>query len=351
MSFLPSDIVLITGGNGHVAQHVIDQLLALPSGPQLRATVRSAASASQLTSHFSHAIASNRLTILQVPDLITPGAFDTAMKDVTHLAHIASPLTISVQDTEKDLLIPAIHGTTNILTAALTIPTLKSVVVTGSFASVMDPALGYRPGYTYTTADWNPITYTTVSDPSLDLTQWPEQYRPFITYMASKTLAERALWEFVEREKPRWRVVVVLPTYIGGPYVVPLRKGSGAEGLSWSDGLIWGVAVGRELPRCDFPEWVDVRDVARAHVGALTLDRGEGRGRRVIVSGGGLWYSDIADIVRRNFPNLNPSTEKQDIPVFTVDTSEARSLGIDKWIPMEKTVVDTVQQVLESQKA
>lgn len=71
-----------------------------------------------------------------------PDAFDGAIQDLTHIAHIASPLVIGVQDTEKDLLLPAIHITTNILTAALKVPTIKTIVITSSFASIVDVACG-----------------------------------------------------------------------------------------------------------------------------------------------------------------------------------------------------------------
>jgi len=125
----------------------------------------------RLESFFSKAISSERLSVVRIPDLITPSAFDGAIQDVTHIAHIASPLVTGAQDTKKDLLLPAIHGTTNILTAALKVPTIKSIVVTSSFASVVDVTYWKRSGYTYSSADWNPITYAEAADPNLDLTR------------------------------------------------------------------------------------------------------------------------------------------------------------------------------------
>ncbi|KAF2496379.1 NAD(P)-binding protein [Lophium mytilinum] len=341
----PEDLVLVTGANGHVAQHVVDQFLSLPTGPRVRATVRSASSAAGLESHFAASLASSRLEIVLIPDLLAPDAFSEALTDVTHIAHVASPLAINVTDVSRDLLAPAITGTTALLTAALTSPSLKSVVVTGSFAAVMDVAKHPRPGYVYTAADWNPITYAEAADPALDLSRWPAVYRPFVTYMASKTLAERAAWEVWERERPRWGLSVLLPSYIGGPYVLPLK--GGAEGLSWSTGLVWGVAKGGKLPAVDYPDWTDVRDVAGAHVRALE-GGGGGGGGGVFLGGGGITYSDIADIVRKNFTQLKPSDEKQVETYHDVDTSEAAEvLGITEWTSMEKMVVDSVSQVLE----
>jgi nucleoside-diphosphate-sugar epimerase len=161
MAFTSSDIVLVTGGNGHVAQHVIQQLLAIPNGPSVRASVRSSNSAAQLSRIFSNP----KLEVLQIPDIIIAGTFDDALVGVSHIAHVASPLVIGAQDTEKELLVPTIQGTTSILTSALACKTLKRVVVTGSFAAVFDASHTWRPGYTYSPEDWNPITYAEAADP------------------------------------------------------------------------------------------------------------------------------------------------------------------------------------------
>jgi hypothetical protein len=134
------------------------------------------------------------------------------------------------------------------------VPTLKAVIITGSFASVLDTMYGLRPGYTYSQKDWNPITYENAADPNLDLSIWPEQYRNFITYMASKKLAETAAWDLFREIQPAWRLSLVCPTYIGGPSILPLVKS--ADSLSFSTGLIWKVATSKpndKLPAVDFP--------------------------------------------------------------------------------------------------
>ena len=81
-----SDLVLVTGANGHVAQHVVDQLLAIPSGPRIRATVRSAATAQQITSFYEGKDSvKGRLDIVVVPDIVKPGAFDDAVRGIAKL--------------------------------------------------------------------------------------------------------------------------------------------------------------------------------------------------------------------------------------------------------------------------
>lgn len=288
MPFQSSDIVLVTGGNGHVGQHLLSQLLSLPVTPTVRTTVRSQRAASQVQNFFEDEVTRGKLDIVLVPDITAANAFDKVLDGVTHIAHVASPLIVGAVDVEKDLLIPAIHGTISLLRSALKFKSIKSVVLTGSFASVVDVSKGWRPGYTYTPSDWNPITYETASDPKLDLTQWDQTWRLYITYMASKKLAEKAAWELWNEQKPSWDFNMVLPNYIVGPYLLPISM---PDGMSYSNQLVWTASSGQELPALDYPYWVDVRDVARAHI--AVLERPEITGQRFILSSRGLTYSDV----------------------------------------------------------
>lgn len=293
---------------------------------------------------FSSHISSGFLEFAYIPDILAPGAFDEAVKGVSHIAHIASPLVVGATNAEEDVLKPAIGGTTSLLKAAAKISSVQAVVVTSSFAAVHDPMLGLRPGYTYTPKDWNPISYETAADLNLDLSVWPETYRVFITYMASKKLAEKAAWDFYESEKPKWRLSVICPTYIGGPNVLPLAKG--AENLSFSQKLIWNVATSKPedtLPEIDFPNWVDARDVAKAHVLALQ-SRGADR-ERFILAPFSTTYSGIADVLRREL-KLNVSEQRQELDCFEVESRNCESvLGIKEWVPFEDMVLDTVRQL------
>jgi hypothetical protein len=133
--------------------------------------------------------------------------------------------------------------------------------------------------------------------------------------------------DFHKQHSPQFSLTVVLPTYIGGPNILPLLKG--VDSLSFSQGLLWKTATdSSKLPDLDWPGWVDVRDVAKAHINALVTP--EAAGKRWIVSERLTTYSEvryshdilrltcsilfqIADIVRRNFPSLTPSTEVQTV--------------------------------------
>ncbi|KAK2877276.1 putative secondary metabolism biosynthetic enzyme [Arthroderma sp. PD_2] len=290
MAITASDLVLVTGANGHVAQHVVSQLLSHPSDVRVRGTVRSSSSAQRMQNIFKSSIISGRLEVVIVPDMTVDGAFDQAIQGATYVAHIASPLNLAPKDVETDLLIPAINGATSMLKSAMKEPRVKGVVITSSLVAAFDPQHGFRPGYTYSAADWNPITYDEAADPNLDLNQYPEEWRPWITYMASRKLAEKAAWDFHSKHMPTWSLSTILPTFICGPSVLPLEKGAGS--LTFSTGLVWRTATGNEaLFHNDFPYWVDVRDVARAHIQALTLPAAWGK--RLILAPQSLLFSDV----------------------------------------------------------
>lgn len=100
----------------------------------------------------------------------------------------------NITDVKKDLLDPAIIGTTGILKAIKkNAPTVKHVVVTSSFASIVDVSKGLWPGHIYSENDWNPIKLEDAAEDGS------------FGYRTSKTWAEKAAWEFVEKEKPNFR--------------------------------------------------------------------------------------------------------------------------------------------------
>jgi nucleoside-diphosphate-sugar epimerase len=128
--------------------------------------------------------------------------------------HTASPFHFNVTDTKKDLLDPAIIGTTGILKAIKkNAPRVKHVVITSSFASILNAAKGNSwTEHTYSEKDWNPIT----EEEALQ--------NPSNGYRASKTFAEKAAWEFVEKEKPNFTLSTMCPPLVIGKLIPQFQK-------------------------------------------------------------------------------------------------------------------------------
>ncbi|MCJ1460249.1 methylglyoxal reductase (NADPH-dependent) gre2 [Mycoblastus sanguinarius] len=336
-----SQLILLTGASGFVAAHVLNSLLQ--HGYSIRGTVRSEATAEKVRKTHSHLLNgdNSRLTFAIVPDVAKSGAFDKAVKDVDGVIHTASPFVMQVENNERDLLDPAIKGTTEILKAVQKYaPQVKRIVITSSFAAIVDPTQGARPGYTYSEKDWNPVTYEQAKGGDGGT-----------AYCASKKFAEKAAWDFVEMEKPNFDVATICPPMIYGP----LDHDASLDHLNTSSSDIYRFMNGsqKEVGPTAFPAFADVRDVGEAHVKAYENSQGS----RWLIAAGNFQYPDVCEIIRKALPAYaskvpDPSsTEKVD--TFDVDNNHAKNdLGLH-FIPLDQTISDTAKSLarLQEQKA
>ncbi|KAI7597410.1 NAD(P)-binding protein, partial [Hortaea werneckii] len=200
--------VLLTGGSGFIAAHVLDILLQ--HGHSVVTTVRSQDKAKKIADNHAQ-YGRDKLSFAIVEDIAKEGAFDEAVVSdppFETVIHTASPFHFNVTDVQKELLDPAIIGTTGILKSIKkSAPSVKRVVITSSFASIINPYKGSWPEHTYTETDWNPITQQQAIE------------NPANGYRASKTFAERAAWEFLEKEKPNFSIATMCPPLVLGPIV------------------------------------------------------------------------------------------------------------------------------------
>jgi len=327
--------ILVTGASGFVAAHVLNSFLV--RGYNVRGTVRSEASADNVKK--SHAKYLSQLSFAIVNDIAAPGAFDEAVKGVDGVIHTASPFQISVENNERDLLDPAIKGTTGILAAIKKYnPNVKRVVITSSFASIFDASKGTRPGYTYTEGDWNPVT-------------WDEAKtgNGGVAYMASKTFAEKAAFDFVKNESPNFSISTICPPMIYGP----LAHGvSDMSKINTSAADMYRLINGSEksVPDTTFFAYVDVRDVGEAHLRAYETPAAGGE--RYFITAGLYTYQQFCDIIRENVPEVKAKTPvgtpgAPSPEVYKVSNEKARKeLGIS-FRSMKETVVDTVRSLYE----
>ncbi|KAL2872450.1 SDR family oxidoreductase [Aspergillus lucknowensis] len=328
--------VLLTGGSGFIAAHTLD--LLLERGFDVVTTVRSEDKGERILAAHPNT-PKEKLSYVIVEDIAEDGAFDEAVKSdppFDFVLHTASPFHHNVQDPVKDFFDPAIKGTTGILKAIKAYaPSVKRVVVTSSFAAIINPKSHEK---VYSEKNWNPVTW----EEGLDSSQ---------TYRASKTFAEKAAWDFVEKEKPNFDLATINPPLVLGPVVHYL---SSLDAINTSNARISGIVRGfdkESTPPTVTYLWVDVRDVALAHVRAIEVPEA---GQRFFVTAGRYSNKDIVDIIRDAYPELEdrlpPKSDPSDLPPDAYGYDNSRSievLGL-KYHTLRESVVDTVKTLLEN---
>ncbi|KAK0702174.1 hypothetical protein B0H67DRAFT_595244 [Lasiosphaeris hirsuta] len=330
--------ILVTGANSYVAGHIIK--LALEKGYYVRGTVRSESSTAKVRDNFSDYAA--RLSFGIVPDIARPELYESAFASpsapITGVINVAAPFTLKVEDNRRDLLDPAIGGATAVLEAAKRFgPSVRRVVNTSSFAAINDLGQGTRPGYTYSEKDWNPMGYEEAANADA-----------VAAYCASKALAERAMWDWVEAEKPTFTLATINPPWVFGPHVGGLAD---TKHLNESSHLLFSIIGAQDIPGFDFGGFVDVRVLAEAHLAAFEKD--EAGGQRFLV-GTQFNYQSVVDSVREDLPELKnrlPAGQPGTKPVaYAIDGSKAEKvLGIS-YIPLSESMKDSFQEFLDVEK-
>lgn len=332
--------VLLTGGSGFIAAHVLDTLLK--RGYSVVATVRSNEKANQIRAVHPNT-RKDRLDFVIVEDIAREGAFDDAVVSeppFEAVIHTASPFHFNVTNVQKDLLDPAVKGTTGILDSiAKYAPTVRKVVITSSFAAIVNPWKGSWPEHTYLEEDWNPITLAQASESVAN------------GYRASKTFAERAAWDFLEREKPNFTLSTLCPPQVFGPVVSQL---SSVDTLNTSNQVIRDIVQGKfksQIPPNATYTWIDVRDLALCHV--LALEKPGAANKRFFLAAGFFSNKELVEIVRKSFDQYNELLPSEEAPgggypdggLYKIDVSRAVDiLGIE-WKSLEDSIPETVKSL------
>jgi nucleoside-diphosphate-sugar epimerase len=247
MEVIMADRVLISGASGFIASHTIARLL--DEGFEVVGTVRDPSRNESIAHLNALPGAAERLSLVAA-DLNDADPFGAYATEVDYVLHMASPYQLTVKDPQRDLVDPAVHGTVSMLDACATSSRVKRVVVTSSMAAITDEP---DRDHVLTEADWNEKS-TLGRNP----------------YYLSKTAAERAAWDFVEKQSPAWDLIVINPFLVVGPAMT--------RSVNESNRILADLLNGK-FPAIMDLTWgfVDVRDVALAHVRALTTHQANGR--------------------------------------------------------------------------
>ena len=296
--------ILVTGGSGFIGSHVILQLLA--AGHRVRTTVRSLIREGDVRAMLKEGGAEpgDRLPFIAA-DLEKDAGWPEAVAGCEYVLHVASPLPPNLPKHEDELIVPAREGTLRVLRASRDAG-VKRVVLTSSFA-----AIGYgqkERSAPFTERDW---THPNGDDVT--------------PYTKSKTLAERAAWDFLAKEGGGLELSVVNPVGVFGPVLGPDYSTSILLVQRMMDGAMPGA------PRLYFGV-VDVRDVADLHIRAMTHPAAKGE-RFLAVAGDFMSMLDIAKVLKARMGASAKRVPTRQLPNFLVRLASLRDPAVKIILP------------------
>ncbi len=286
----------MTGGSGFLGSWCAIELLR--RGDRVRTTVRDLSREAEVRAAVGSQVSADERLEVCVADLREDGGWGAAVEGCSHVLHVASPFPPVQPKDPDELIVPAREGTLRVLRASMDAG-VERIVVTSSVAAV---AGGARPG-------GRPLTERDWTDPD----------KPGLSpYVRSKTIAERAAWDFMEEAGATDRLAVVNPGAILGPVLSDDHSFS----LQAIERLLKGMPG---IPRIGF-SFVDVRDVADLHLRAMTAP--EAGGERFIAAGPFFWMSEVAAVLRDRLGEAAAKVPKRSLPDLLVRAAGIFDPGI-----------------------
>lgn len=289
--------------------HTILQLLA--KGFHVHTTIRSLGKKEVIIEALEGAGAdhSARLHFFEA-DLTADAGWEEAVRGVTYVLHVASPFPVQDPVDENELIIPARDGALRVLKAAK-VAGVKRVVLTSSFAAVgysIDPK-----DHVFTEEDWT------------------DAQVPLPAYIKSKTVAEKAAWDFVKEEGSDMELTVINPVGIFGPSI-------GGIGSASLDIAVAGILNGTTAQSPDFTMGVvDVRDVADIHIVAMEHPKAAGE-RFIACADGVMSFYDVAELFKKERPlyaakiaDMTPTPKE-----FYINMSNQKARTVLGWQPRSR---------------
>ena len=331
------ETVLVTGGTGFIGLHCLQQLL--DKGYKVRTTIRSESRKQEVLEAMKKHSSNCENLEFYIADLLKDDGWKEAIEGSKYVLHVASPFFLGEPENEDVFIKPAVEGTLRVLKACADADVQK-VVLTSSFAAV-----GYghpREKEVYTEEDWSSV------DGEIS------------AYAKSKTLAEKAAWEFVENleESKKFDLTVINPVAVTGPMLT--------SDIGSSNDFLLKLISG-SMPACPkiHMGYIDVRDVAKAHIFSMTEEKTNGE--RIIVSENEMFFAEVGKTLNEAGFKKSPTKELPNflVKIMSFFVGELKTLlsaldrkgDIDKtkaerffnweYISTEQSVTETAQQLQE----
>ena len=329
------ETVLVTGGTGFIGLHCLQQLL--DKGYKVRTTIRSESRKQEVMDAMKKHSSNCENLEFFIADLLNDDGWSEAVNGSKYVLHVASPFFLGEPENEDVFIKPAVEGTLRVLKACADADVQK-VVLTSSFAAV-----GYghpREKEVYTEEDWSSVD---------------GEISP---YAKSKTLAEKAAWEFVENleESKKFELTVINPVAVTGPMLT--------SDIGSSNDFLLKLISG-SMPACPkiHMGYIDVRDVAKAHIFSMTEEKTNGE--RIIVSENEMFFAEVGKTLNEAGFKKSPTKEMPNflVKIMSLFVGELKTLlsalnrkgDIDKtkaksffnwdYISTEQSVTETAQQL------
>jgi nucleoside-diphosphate-sugar epimerase len=296
--------VLVTGGSGFIGSHAILQLLN--AGHHVRTSVRSLHREPEVRAMLKQGGSEpgDRLSFATA-DLEQDAGWPAAVAGCDYVLHVASPFPASVPRHDDELIIPAREGALRVLRESRDAG-VKRVVLTSSFAAI---GYGHPP-----------------QEKLFDETYWTNPEAPGTTaYVKSKTIAERAAWDFIEKQGGGLELSVVNPVGVFGPVLGPDYSTSILLVQRLLDGAVPG------CPKLSFG-LVDVRDTVDLHICAMTHPAAKGE-RFLAVAGDFMSILQIAKVLKEHMGSAARRVPTRELPNWLVRLASLRDPAVKQILP------------------